>query len=74
MRRKYRKLKRLSIHTKISTATNMGKQDCNILSFGYVEAAHFIFDLTNNAAVNSNMMRTKKRLQSISLILSEDHK
>ena len=39
MRRKYRKLKRLSILAKLSTSNNMEKRDCNILSFGYVEVS-----------------------------------
>ena len=70
MRRKDRKLKRLS----------MGKRGCNILSFGYVEAAAKVASWlgwlpTSFLAFGATRrQRTKKRHQSLSLIASEDHK
>ena len=56
MRKKDRKLKRLLKISKRITSNYMGKRNCNILSFGYVEVsgyncvmtwmvAHFIFGL-----------------------------
>ena len=90
MRKKDRKLKRLPKISKRITSNYMGKRNCNILSFGYVEVsgyncvmtwmvAHFIFWPSNEATVNSihaGCIRYKQqqKLQSLSLIISEDHK